>query len=105
TGIDINSWITASKGDVSIQANNPLARGNLNQNANVTANQGSVKLAGTNVTQKKGYVTYAGNGVNIGADETLQVARVDSAGDVQLGAAGNVTVVDAISGRSVAMQG
>ncbi|WP_322058892.1 filamentous hemagglutinin N-terminal domain-containing protein, partial [Paraburkholderia sp. J63] len=104
TGVGINGAITASTGDVSVNANGAGA-GDLTQNANMTASKGSVKLAGTNVTQKKGTTTYATNGVNIGADETLQVARVDSAGDVQLGAAGNVTVVDAISGRSVAMQG
>ncbi|WP_322063474.1 hypothetical protein, partial [Paraburkholderia sp. J63] len=104
TGVDINSWITASTGDVSIKAD-ALGKGNLNQNADVKAYKGSVSLTGNNVTQKLGYVTYAGNGVNIGATGALQVARVDTAGDVKLGAAGPVKVVDAINGSSVAMQG
>ncbi|MCG5074990.1 beta strand repeat-containing protein [Paraburkholderia tagetis] len=104
TGVDINSWINASTGDVSIKADG-LGRGDLNQNADVKAFKGSVNLAGTNVTQKQGYVTYAGNGVNIGATGALQTARIDTAGDVKLGAAGPIKVTDGINGSSVAMQG
>ncbi|TDG18710.1 filamentous hemagglutinin N-terminal domain-containing protein [Paraburkholderia silviterrae] len=104
TGVDVNSWINASTGDVSIKANG-LGKGDLNQNGDVKAFKGSVNLTGTNVTQKLGYVTYAGNGVNIGASNALQVARVDAVGDVQLGAPGAVKVVDGINGSSVSMQG
>ncbi|NLP60953.1 beta strand repeat-containing protein [Paraburkholderia sacchari] len=104
TGVDLNSSITASKGDVSIKANN-LGQGDLNQNWSVTASVGSVNLTGTNISQKTGYVTYAGDGVNIGATNALQVARVNAVGDVQLGAAGPIAVNDAVNGRSVAMQG
>ncbi|WP_413187292.1 filamentous hemagglutinin N-terminal domain-containing protein, partial [Paraburkholderia sacchari] len=115
TGVDLNSWVLASKGDVSIKADGmvPGAQGDLNQNADVKAFNGAVNLTGTNVTQKRGYVTYAGgngvntatSGVNIGATNALQVARVDSVGDVQLGAAGPIKVIDGVNGRSVAMQG
>ncbi|WP_213298700.1 beta strand repeat-containing protein [Paraburkholderia sacchari] len=104
TGVDVNSWITATKGDVSIKADG-LGKGDLNQNANVTSNQGSVNLTGTNITQKRGIGTYANNGVNIGATGALQAARVSANGDVQIGAAGPIAVNDAINGRSVAMQG
>ncbi|WP_160113469.1 beta strand repeat-containing protein [Paraburkholderia dokdonensis] len=104
TGVDVNSWITATKGDVSIKSD-ALGNGDLNQNANVTSNQGSVNLTGTNIAQKRGIGTYAGNGVNIGATGALQAARVSANGDVQIGAAGPIAVNDAINGRSVAMQG
>ncbi|WP_167759971.1 beta strand repeat-containing protein [Paraburkholderia pallida] len=105
TGVDINGAITASTGDVSVKAD-AAGLGNLNQNANLTASKGSVLLTGTNVLQKNGVTTNAGDGISIGAGGTIQAARLIGGGDVQLGAVtGPLVVNSAINGRSVSMQG
>uniref|UniRef100_UPI002ABDDB47 hypothetical protein n=1 Tax=Paraburkholderia sp. J63 TaxID=2805434 RepID=UPI002ABDDB47 len=104
TGVDINSWITASKGDVSIQADG-TGPGDLMQHANVTASKGSVKLSGYNLVQDKNVVTTAGDGILMGASDSLQAARLNATGDVQLGTEGGIWVVGAVNGSSVGMQG